>query len=44
LAFWAIAVLDYILYALFRMAIILLVIMIIKIVRQKPQAQTEKGE
>jgi uncharacterized membrane protein len=44
LAFWTIAVLDYILYALFGMAVILLVIMIIKIARQKPQAQTEKGE
>lgn len=44
LAFWTIAVLDYILYALFGMAVILLVLMIIKIARQKPQAQTEKGE
>ena len=43
LALWTIAVLDYILYTLFGLAVILLAIMIIKIVKQKPQEDNQKG-
>ncbi len=42
LAFWTIAVLDYILYGLFALAIILLVITIVKISLKKP-TKTETG-
>lgn len=37
LVFWTIAVLDYILYALFALAIILLIVVIIKIATRKPK-------
>ncbi|MBR2871554.1 MAG: small multi-drug export protein [Clostridia bacterium] len=43
LALWTIAVLDYILYTLFGLAVILLVVMIIKIVKQKPDSDVQKG-
>lgn len=39
-----IKVLDYILYALFGLAVILLVIMIVKIVRQKPIEEKNEGD
>ena len=41
LAFWTIEVLDYILYGLFALAIILLVVVIIKILTRKPQEKTK---
>ncbi|MBQ9735098.1 MAG: small multi-drug export protein, partial [Clostridia bacterium] len=37
LHFWTIEVLDYILYALFALAVILLAVVIIKILKRKPQ-------
>ena len=43
MALWSIAVLDYILYALFIIAIILLFVLIIKVLKQKPKG-SEKGE
>lgn len=41
LAVWTIKGLDYILYGLFALAVILLAIVIIKIVKQKPTAEAE---
>ena len=41
LAFWTIEVLDYILYALFALALILLFVVIIKIMTRKPQEKTD---
>ena len=41
LAVWTIKALDYILYGLFALAVILLVVVIIKIAKQKPSTQTE---
>ena len=43
LAFWTIKGLDYILYGLFALAIILLAVVIIKIVKQKPNAKVSDG-
>ena len=40
LSIWTIAVLDYILYGLFALAIILLIVVIIKIANSKPQDTT----
>ncbi len=39
IAVWEIAVLDYVLYGLFALAVILLTITIIKVVKQKPKEQ-----
>ena len=44
LAFGNIAVLDYILYALFGLAVILLIITIIKVVTQKPKTEKQNIE
>jgi uncharacterized membrane protein len=41
LAFWTIAVLDYILYGLFALAVILLVVIIVKIAKKKPNENKE---
>ncbi len=41
LAIWTIEALDYVLYGLFALALILLTITIIKVVRQKPAEQVE---
>jgi uncharacterized membrane protein YfcA len=40
--FWTIQSLDYILYGLFALAIVLLVITILKVVKQKPKKGEEK--
>lgn len=42
--FWTLKSLDYILYGLFILAIILLVVVTIKVVRQKPKQQTDSIE
>lgn len=42
--FWDIAVLDYILYALFALAIVLLAVVIIKIAKKKPTAKEQEEE
>jgi uncharacterized membrane protein len=39
LTLWSIAVLDYILYALFGIALILLIVLIVKVSKQKPNEQ-----
>lgn len=39
LTLWSIAVLDYILYALFGIALILLIVLIVKVSKQKPKEQ-----
>jgi uncharacterized membrane protein len=41
LTVWTIKALDYILYGLFALAVILLVVVIIKIAKQKPSSKTE---
>lgn len=41
LAFWEIAVLDYILYGLFALAIVLLAVVIVKIAKKKPSEKEE---
>lgn len=43
LHFWTIEVLDYILYALFALAVILLAVTIIKVAKKKPSRSEEKG-